>query len=89
MKLQFVFKRKRHYDFQVVLDRESTDDKFGMAYKLTNENLVVAGVRTWGNYSRRVRYLLTAALRQLPRRHRFLLKTAQLPVRGCDENGEK
>ena len=46
MKLQFVFKWKRPYDFQVVLDRESTDDKFGMAYKLTNENLVVAGVRT-------------------------------------------
>ena len=46
---------KKSYDFQVALGRGSTDDKFGMAYKLTNGNLVVAGVRTWSNYSRRVK----------------------------------
>ena len=34
--LTLVFKWTRPYDFQVVLDRESTDDKFGMAYKQTN-----------------------------------------------------
>ena len=44
---------EKPYDFQVVLDRESTDDKFGMAYKLTFENLVVVGARTWDNYNRR------------------------------------
>ena len=42
---------EKSYDFQVVLDRESTDDKFGMTYKQTNENLVVASVE--GVYSRR------------------------------------
>ena len=51
--LTLVFKWTRPYDFQVVLDRESTDDKFGMAYELTFENLVVVGVRTWSNYDRR------------------------------------
>ena len=60
---------KRTYDFQVVLDWESTDHKFGMAYELTFENLVVVGIRTWNNYSRRVKEHLTAALRQLTRRH--------------------
>ena len=79
---------EKPYDFQVVLDRESTEDKFGMTYKLTFENLVVVGVRTWNNYNRRVKEHLTAALRQLTRRHWCLLKTAQLSVRGCDENGE-
>ena len=39
-----MFKWTRPYDFQVVLDRESTDNKFGMTYKQTNENLVVASI---------------------------------------------
>ena len=72
---------EKPYEFQVVLDRESTDDKFGMTYKLTFENLVVVGVRTWDNYNRRVKEHLTAALRQLTRRRWCLLETAQLSVR--------
>ena len=39
-----MFKRTKPYDFQVVLERSSPEDKLGMTYKWTNGNPVEVGV---------------------------------------------